>query len=742
MDLLSQLNPSQAQAVQAIEGPVLVLAGPGSGKTRVLTHRIAYLVKQCQMDPYNLMAVTFTNKAAREMRERLAKLIGQTNLDRLTVGTFHAICARILRREAQAIGMRTDFVIYDRDDQLSLLKSALRELNLDEKMYRPPAIQAAISRAKRSLLAPGEYNPPTYWDEVVSRVYERYQKLLQQNSAVDFDDLMMLTTRMFEQHKQILHKYQQRYIQVLVDEFQDTDSAQYMLVRQLTAVRKNLFVVGDEDQSIYGWRGADYRNIQRFRQDFPAAQVILLEQNYRSTQNILDAARHVIALNRQRTDKRLWTQNDSGMPVTVYEAYDEQEEAEYVVREIESLARLKTCRYRDCAVMYRTNAQSRVIEDAFVRHGLPYKLVGATRFYERREIKDVLAYMRLAHNPHDDVSLQRVLNVPPRGIGQRTQETLQQFASQHSLPLYAAMQLLQAAQVARPGAKQGEDEEDRGDPQPSPPVDGRAAKALLSLLAMLDKLLTAREKSDPVQLIDLLLTESGYKDLILDGTDEGQERWENVQELRTVASKYKDQPPEEGLTAFLEDVALVSDVDNLTEEGDAPTLLTLHMAKGLEYSTVFMVGLEEGILPHNRSLEEPDEMEEERRLCYVGMTRAKQRLYLIHTFRRARFGNQGPSEPSRFLGDIPARLVKGREVRAPTRIQGENRAARPAAGGSAAGSFQPGDRVRHPQFGEGTVVSSQRRSGDEEVTVVFVGKVGIKRLLAGVAGLKRIGRPS
>ncbi|HOU25230.1 MAG TPA: UvrD-helicase domain-containing protein, partial [Anaerolineae bacterium] len=546
MDLLSQLNPSQAQAVQAIEGPVLVLAGPGSGKTRVLTHRIAYLVKQCQMDPYNLMAVTFTNKAAREMRERLAKLIGQTNLDRLTVGTFHAICARILRREAQAIGMRTDFVIYDRDDQLSLLKSALRELNLDEKMYRPPAIQAAISRAKRSLLAPGEYNPPTYWDEVVSRVYERYQKLLQQNSAVDFDDLMMLTTRMFEQHKQILHKYQQRYIQVLVDEFQDTDSAQYMLVRQLTAVRKNLFVVGDEDQSIYGWRGADYRNIQRFRQDFPAAQVILLEQNYRSTQNILDAARHVIALNRQRTDKRLWTQNDSGMPVTVYEAYDEQEEAEYVVREIESLARLKTCRYRDCAVMYRTNAQSRVIEDAFVRHGLPYKLVGATRFYERREIKDVLAYLRLTHNPHDDVSLQRVLNVPPRGIGQRTQETLQQFASQHSLPLYAAMQLLQAAQVARPGAKQGEDEEDRGDPQPSPPVDGRAAKALLSLLAMLDKLLTAREKSDPVQLIDLLLTESGYKDLILDGTDEGQERWENVQELRTVASKYKDQPPEEG----------------------------------------------------------------------------------------------------------------------------------------------------------------------------------------------------
>ena len=741
MDLLSQLNPSQAKAVQAIEGPVLVLAGPGSGKTRVLTHRIAYLVKQCQIDPFNLMAVTFTNKAAREMRERLVALIGQTNLDRLTVGTFHAICARILRREAQAVGMPANFVIYDRDDQLSLLKSALRELNLDEKMYRPPAIQAAISRAKRSLLAPGEYNPPTYWDEVVARVYERYQKLLKQNSAMDFDDLMMLTARMFDQHKPVLQRYQQRYVHVLVDEFQDTDSAQYMLVRLLTAVRKNLFAVGDEDQSIYGWRGADYRNIQRFRQDFPEAQVILLEQNYRSTQNILDAARHVIALNRQRTDKRLWTQNDSGGPVTLYEAYDEQEEAEYTVREIESLVRQKACRLRDCAVMYRTNAQSRVIEDAFVRHGLPYKLVGATRFYERREIKDVLAYMRLVHNPLDDVSLKRILNVPPRGIGQRTQETLEQFASRNSLPLYTALQLLKAAQEVRSHPGREQEKEDDSD-LPAPPLDGRAAKALLSLLAMLDRLLSAREESDPVQLIDLLLAESGYKDWTLDGTEEGQERWENVQELRTVARKYAGQPPDEALTGFLEDVALVSDVDNLTEEGDAPTLLTLHMAKGLEFSAVFMVGLEEGILPHNRSLEEPDEMEEERRLCYVGMTRAKQRLYLIHTFRRARFGNQGPSEPSRFLGDIPARLVKGREVRAPARMRDESRPTRPSAGEPAAGAFRPGDRVRHPQFGEGTVVNCQRRGGDEEVTVVFAGKAGIKRLLAGLAGLKRIGRPT
>ncbi len=742
MDLLSQLNPSQSKAVQAIEGPVLVLSGPGSGKTRVLTHRIAFLVKKCQIDPYNLMAVTFTNKAAREMRDRLVTLIGQTQLDRLTVGTFHAICARILRREAQAIGMPTNFVIYDRDDQLSVLKTALRELNLDDKMYRPPAIQGAISKAKRSLLSAEEYNPPTYWDEVVARVYSLYQQLLKQNSAMDFDDLLMLTARLFDQQKEVLSKYQKRYVHVLVDEFQDTDSAQYLLVRLLTAARKNLFVVGDEDQSIYGWRGADYRNIQRFRRDFPDAQVILLEQNYRSTQNILDAARHVIALNRQRTEKRLWTKNDSGGPVTVYEAYDEQEEAEYTVREIENLVRGKVCRLRDCAVMYRTNAQSRVLEDAFVRHGMPYKLVGATRFYERREIKDVLAYMRLVHNPFDDVSLQRILNVPPRGIGQRTQETLQQFAKRLNVPLHTALQLLDADRQSKVKTDQPASGEEAGAPQPAPAFEGRATRALLSLLGLLDKMLSLREDSDPLQIIDALVTESGYKDYVLDGTEEGQERWENIQELRTVARKYSGQAPEEALTGFLEDVALVSDVDNLSEEGDAATLLTLHMAKGLEFEAVFMVGLEEGILPHSRSLEEPDEMEEERRLCYVGMTRAKRRLYLIHTFRRARFGNQGPSEPSRFLRDIPTQLVRGREVRAPARPRETTPSASSLGFPSSAGAFRPGDRVRHPQFGDGTVVSSQRRGGDEEVTVVFVGKAGIKRLLAGLTDLKRVGRPN
>jgi DNA helicase-2/ATP-dependent DNA helicase PcrA len=741
MDLLSELNPSQRKAVEALDGPVLILAGPGSGKTRVLTYRISYLVRECKIEPYNIIAVTFTNKAAREMRGRLERLIGAQQLERLTLGTFHAICARILRREAPTVGIPPNFVIYDQDDQLSLIRAALRELNLDDKMYRPAAIQAAISKAKRSLSMPEDYSPPTYWHEVAGRVYSRYQQSLRANGALDFDDLLMLTVRLLDEHEDVLQKYQRRYVYVLVDEFQDTDSAQYQLLKLLAAGRRNLFAVGDEDQSIYGWRGADFRNILRFRADYPDAQVVLLEQNYRSTQSILDAARHVILLNTQRTDKKLWTKNESGLPITVYEAYNEQEEAEYTVNEILALVAQKTCRLRDCAVMYRTNAQSRVLEDAFMRHGVPYKLVGATRFYERREIKDVLAYLRLIHNPHDDVSLNRVLNVPPRGIGDRTKATITQWAERHSLPLYTALQLLKEAHAKKETTPQAAQEEPAPGMDPAPVLDGRSTKALLSLLDLLDGLAAAREQGNVLELLDKLVAESGYSAYIRDGTEEGEERWENIQELRTVAREYVNLPPETALTTFLEDVALVSDVDNLREETDAATLLTLHMAKGLEFDTVFIVGLEEGILPHSRSLEEPDEMEEERRLCYVGMTRAKRRLYLIHTFRRARFGNQSTSEPSRFLRDIPSRLVKGRDVRAPARVKSEPTGGFQSRPAPRSGSFAPGDRVRHAQFGEGIVVASQMRGGDEELIVAFSGKAGVKRLLAGLAGLKRQSRP-
>lgn len=740
MDLLSELNPSQRRAVQALAGPVLILAGPGSGKTRVLTYRISYLVRERGVDPYNIMAVTFTNKAAREMRGRLERLIGSQQLDRLTIGTFHAICARILRREAQLVGIPPNFVIYDQDDQVGLIRAALRELNLDDKMYRPAAIQAAISKAKRSLLSPEEYRPPTYWHEIAARVYARYQQFLKANGALDFDDLLMLAVRLFDMHKDVLRRYQQRYTCILVDEFQDTDGAQYQLLRLLSAEHKNLFAVGDEDQSIYGWRGADFRNIQRFRADYPNAQIVLLEQNYRSTQKILDAARHVILLNTQRTDKKLWTKNEPGLPITVYEAYDEQEEAEYTVREIQTLVANGVCRRRDCAVMYRTNAQSRVLEDAFVRHGVPYKLVGATRFYERREIKDVIAYLRLTHNPHDDVSLTRILNVPPRGIGERTKETLMHWAAARSVPLYTALQLLQQAQGS--SDKVSPEAEDAGLQAYRPPsLDSRSTKALLSLLALLDRLVAMRAQCGVSELLDNILADSGYGEYVRDGTDEGEERWENIQELRTVARDYAHEPPGAGLTAFLEATALVSDVDNLREGTDAVTLLTLHMAKGLEFDTVFITGLEEGILPHSRSLQEPDEMEEERRLCYVGMTRAKRALYLLHAFRRSRFGNQSLSEPSRFLRDIPGHLLAGQQTRAPARLQTDFTPAWQGKSVSQSLSFRPGDRVRHVTFGEGVVISSQKRGGEEEVIVAFVGRAGVKRLSASFANLKLLSRP-
>ncbi|HUT14787.1 MAG TPA: UvrD-helicase domain-containing protein [Anaerolineae bacterium] len=740
MDLLSELNPAQCRAVQALDGPVLILAGPGSGKTRVLTHRTAYLIRECGVDPYNVVAVTFTNKAAREMRRRLKELIGQRRLDRLTLGTFHAICARILRREARSAGIAPDFVIYDRGDQLSLIRRALRELNLDDKMYRPPAVQGAISEAKRSLLIPQEYQPRTYWHEVAGRVYGRYQELLQANHGLDFDDLLMRAVRLLREHSDILGKYQRRYVYILVDEFQDTDSAQYQLVRLLAGERKNLFVVGDEDQSIYGWRGADFRNVLRFRKDYPEAQVVLLERNYRSSQNILAAARHIISLNTSRTEKRLWTENDLGEPITVREAYDEQEEAEYVVGEIERLMAHGHSRLGDCAIMYRTNAQSRVLEDAFVRHGLPYKLVGATRFYERREIKDVMAYLRLIHNPYDDVSLRRTINVPPRGIGKRTREAFEQWAQGHSVPAYTALQLLREAKQNKIDAAEEAHRAEQGASYPAPPLDTRSSKALLSFLDLLDGLAAARQDRTVLELLDHLLEDSGYAEYVRDGTEEGEERWENIRELRTVAQDYRDLPPDTSLTTFLEDVALVSEVDNLREETDAATLLTLHMAKGLEFDNVFIVGLDEGILPHSRSMGEPDEMEEERRLCYVGMTRAKQRLYLLHTFRRTRFGSQELSEPSRFLRDIPPELVRERDISAPTRLKptaSNRKRSRPLRESTL---FAPGDRVRHDQFGEGVVVSSKAHGGDEDVIVVFAGKTGIKHMVASFAKLKLVAR--
>jgi ATP-dependent DNA helicase UvrD/PcrA len=744
-DILAGLNPAQREAVETVEGPVLVLAGPGSGKTRVLTHRVAYLVKEYGVPPWQIMAVTFTNKAAREMKERLYRLLGE-QFRKLTIGTFHAICARILRREAEAAGISAQYVIYDSGDQLSLARQAIRALNLDDKLYRPQAMLGRISQAKNELITPAEMRAGTYREEVAKRVYERYQALLSENGALDFDDLLMKAVQLFGQDAEVRATYQRRYPFILVDEWQDTNMAQYELVKLLAGERANLFVVGDEDQSIYRFRGADYRNVARFREDYPQARVILLERNYRSTQTILDVANAVIVHNVHRHPKKLYTQQGGGPQVDIVEAYDEQEEGDMIVSEIQRLAARGEARLGDCAVMYRTNAQSRPIEDAFVRRGVAYKLVGATRFYERKEIKDMLAYLRLIHNPYDGVGLARIINVPPRAIGQKTVAALLQWAGELGLPVYAALQLLAEA------------EEKEG--SLSAPFGTRTRQALLAFTAMLEQLSRARHELNLLELLDLLLERTGYAAYVQDGTEEGQARWENIMELRTVARDYADLPVETALTTFLEEVALVSDVDNLDEQVDAPTLLTLHAAKGLEFPVVFITGMEEGLFPHSRSMDDPEQMEEERRLCYVGVTRAKEQLYLIHTFRRTLYGESEVREPSRFLHDVPQRLIRSPEARRPPRQQslgleagrfrGQARAsATPLSPAREAGRrpggrpqpaalrFQTGDQVQHQVFGKGVVIESKPVSDDEQVTVAFPG-AGLKRLMASLAPMEKI----
>jgi DNA helicase-2/ATP-dependent DNA helicase PcrA len=731
MDILDGLNPAQREAVEMADGPVLVLAGPGSGKTRVLTHRVAYLVQEGGVEPWRIMAVTFTNRAAGEMHARLARLIGM-RLDRLTIGTFHAICVRMLRRDHEAASISRTFVIFDESDQLAATRQAIKELGLDEKLYHPRAMLNTISKAKNELIRSADYQPITYRQEIAGRIYQRYQSILQENDGLDFDDLLMQTVYLLRENDEVLQKYQRRFLHILVDEWQDTNMAQYELVRLLSAAHRNIFVVGDEDQSIYRFRGADYRNVARFRHDFPDTRVILLERNYRSTQTILDTANAVIAGNVHRTPKRLKTDKSTGPRVSIHEAYDGADEAQYVVDTIRQLARDGQAHPGDCAVMYRTNAQSRALEDAFVYAGMPYKLVGATRFYARREIKDVVAYLRMIHNPNDGISLARVLNVPPRGIGTKTAATLAQWADGLGTSIYGALHILDS----------------QFDEQIQTPFATRARKALLDFVALWDELIAARNRLNVLELLDLTLERTGYARWAQDGTKEGEDRWQNILELRTVAQEYALLPIEEGLTTLLEEIALVSDTDNLNETIDAPTLLTLHSAKGLEFLTVFIVGLEEGILPHSRSFDDPEEMEEERRLCYVGITRAKERLCLVHAFRRTLYGQSEMSIPSRFLRDIPNHLIAGREgfETWQGRLGMSAGFARQRTAAIASGSpvrqvteaeFHTGDKVRHPAFGQGTVIESYIRGGDEEVTVAFAGR-GIKKLVASLAKLEKI----
>jgi DNA helicase-2/ATP-dependent DNA helicase PcrA len=721
MDLLAGLNPQQQQAVMASLGPVLVLAGPGSGKTRVLTNRIAYLISSMGVRPFNILAVTFTNKAALEMGNRVAGMLGE-EAHGLTLGTFHAICARILRREADALPFNSNFVIFDSDDQVSLVKNALKELNIDEKRFRASGVHASISRAKNELVMPEEYPGQNFREDVVRRVYKRYQELLLANNAVDFDDLLLWTAKLMEENLAVRDKYARRYEHVLVDEFQDTNMAQYILLKHLASFHNNIFVVGDTDQSIYRWRGADYRNVLRFEKDYPDTQVILLEENYRSTQTILDAAMGVIDRNPYRTHKQLFTQRGEGTKITLHEAYDDRVEAVYVVDTILGLVTRKQAAPGGIAVMYRTNAQSRLLEEAFLKVGLPYKLVGAQRFYGRREIKDVISYLRLAQNPNDELSLGRAINTPTRGIGEKTLLNLRTLALQsHLTPGEVLLELAKNSQSAYQDA-----------------FAGRAGASLVSFGLLLSKWYAMAAETPALSLMDRILEDVDYHAYIDDGTDEGSERWENVMELRRLASEFL----EPGLDQFLERVALVSDQDTVDSNANVPTLLTLHAAKGLEFPVVFIVGLSEGTLPHASSRDDEEELYEERRLLYVGITRAKDRLYLVYPLNRSSYGYAEPVERSSFLQDIPTDSMIEENVervgrRTQTSLSRSDRWDTPSAPASRIiqQRFQPGAHIVHPVWGEGMVLTS-RIMDDDEIVDIFFEDVGLKRVAASLAKLE------
>ena len=636
MDILKNLNPQQHEAVTSDAPQILVLAGPGSGKTRVLTQRIAYLVYEKGVSPRGILAVTFTNKAAREMRDRLERMLGQ-GVRALWLGTFHAICARILRAEASVLPFNENYVIMDADDQKSIVKRALKELNLDDKLYPPAALHAVISDAKNHLTPVEDFPANNYREEIARRVYENYEATLRASNAVDFDDLLLWTVRLFEEHPDIRKRYSQRFEHVLIDEFQDTNQAQYDLVRHFASHHKRLFAVGDEDQSIYRWRGADYRNVLRFEEQYPDTNKLLLEQNYRSTQNILDAAQAVINENKSRTPKELFSKRGDGNPIILNDAVDDHAEAAFVVADI--IDRITAGQSSGSfAVMYRTNAQSRLLEEAFLRAGIPYRLVGAQRFYGRKEVKDIIAYLRLIHNPYDTISLNRVINTPTRGIGAKTLLSLNMRAQDAGVfPADVLLSLAEQEEASKYYQQLG----------------NRAGFALAHFGTLLDGWQNFIQDHTLPELFDKVVKETGYKEYVDDGTDVGAGRWENVLELRRLAFEYESR----GMTEFLENIALVSDQDTIPDALNAPTLLTLHAAKGLEFSTVYIIGLDEGLLPHNRSYEDPEEMAEERRLFYVGITRAKNNLILVRAGQRSNYGRFEYTVPSRFLDDIPEELI-------------------------------------------------------------------------------------
>ena len=720
--LIEALNPVQAEAVLHTEGPVLIVAGAGSGKTRALTHRIAYLIREHGVSPYAILAITFTNKAAREMAARVEGLLGQRIAKGMWILTFHSACARILRREHDHLGLPSSFTIYDEGDTERLLTSVLKDLNLDVKRYPPRAMSAAIGKAKDNVLSAGEFAQMAgnFYEQTIANVYVEYEKRKLGAGALDFDDLITETVRLFRDHPAVLEHYQEWFRYILVDEYQDTNRAQYQLVNLLADKYRNVCVVGDADQGVYSWRGATIQNLLDFERDYPDAEVFLMEQNYRSTSNILAIANALIEHNVQRKPKSLWTETTEGELAVRFRADDEHEEALFVAEETHRLVEDEAHRYSDVAVFYRTNAQSRVLEDIFMRAGIPYRVVGGVRFYQRKEVKDVLAYLRLLLNPQDVISARRVVNTPKRGIGDATVAALEAFAAIEQIPFLEATR--RADELADLGA--------------------RAKGAIAGFVGVMQRLQEAFESgATPQRMVEAAATESGYLlELEAERTVEAEGRIENLREIGGVAAEFEQRSPDGSLAEFLEQVSLVSEQDEYDEESGSVTLMTLHNAKGLEFPVVFIIGLEDGVFPHYRSMGDPAHLEEERRLMYVGVTRARERLYMTYAWSRTLFGSTSYSPPSRFLGEIPTELVRALEEGelvvadgasvSPIRAAVEGRREIP--------QISAGDTVLHDKWGEGVVLTVNGSGTDAEATVRFE-DAGEKRLLVAYAPLKKVG---
>ncbi|WP_425440950.1 DNA helicase PcrA [Sediminibacillus albus] len=734
-DLLKGLNKEQRRAVTHTEGPLLIMAGAGSGKTRALTHRIAYLLGEKEVSPRSVLAITFTNKAAREMKDRVYQLVGP-DASSIWVSTFHSMCVRILRRDIDRIGYNSNFSILDSGDQLSVIKQILKDLNVDPKKFEPRAMLGAISSAKNELVTPEEYSKQVgnFYDKQVSDVYERYQKTLRKNQSLDFDDLIMQTIHLFDRVPEVLEYYQRRFQYIHVDEYQDTNHAQYYLVKQLAKRYQNLCVVGDSDQSIYRWRGADIQNILSFEKDYPNASTVMLEQNYRSTKSILDAANTVIKNNSGRKPKNLWTDNSEGSKIRYYQAATEQDEGLFVADKVEQFVASGDFTYKDIAILYRTNAQSRSIEETFVKANIPYQIIGGTKFYDRKEIKDMLAYLRLIANPDDDLSFARVVNEPKRGVGKTSLEKLQAYAADHDISLYTAVQEVDFAGVS-----------------------GKAAKSLAEFGALIRNWTKQQEFLTATDMVEQVLKGTGYEEMLMNERSiEAQSRLENLEEFKTVTKHFEENSEDKTLIAFLTDLALIADIDRADEDpmGDNKiVLMTLHAAKGLEFPVVFLIGMEENVFPHSRSIMDEEEMEEERRLAYVGITRAEKQLYITHAKMRTLYGRTNMNPVSRFINEIPQELIEGLEEAkqaplgfGPTQSKPDPLAApkrsakkmkRSTTTGGETIGWQAGDKANHKKWGQGTVVKVHGEGESMELDIAFPAPTGIKRLLAKFAPITK-----